>query len=81
MTESLGCVEPAEILAPAVLRKELLQFLESMKQSGKNVQLALDHSGDFHQAFNLVRALVGEGKGQHKKLSLGPKLIRCPVHI
>lgn len=62
-----GSIEPADLLAPAVPRQELLQFLDSMRHSRKKVQLTLKCWGvDFHQVLNLVRALVGEGR-EHKE--------------
>lgn len=64
--ESVGSMEPTNLLAPAAPMEELLQFLESTLHSGNKVQLTLDRCGDFHQVLNSMRALVREGKG-HKQ--------------
>lgn len=43
--ESVGSTEPADLLAPAIPREELFQFLESTLCSRKKEQLTHDHWG------------------------------------
>lgn len=54
-------MESEDLSAPVVPREELLQFPESTRFSGSQVQLILDYWGDFHCILNAVMMLVEEG--------------------